>query len=113
MTTKAKPQFYFNNIKFNSSYYDTEIDDNIPRPINQSTSTLNSVLTLTNLSPIQTSWTVPATVITNYVNYNSLNSNLISNVSGTPTTITDLVLSEGIGSSISQKFKKFLLSMSR
>ena len=48
MSTKAKPKFFFNNIKFNSSYYDTEIDDNIPRPINQSTSTLNSVLTLTN-----------------------------------------------------------------
>ena len=99
---KAKPEFYFNNIKFNSSYYDTEINDNIPRPINQSTSVLNSVLTLTNLSPIQTSWTVPATVITNYVNYAS--PNLISNVSGTPTTITDLVLSSSLGSSTAQKF---------
>jgi len=93
MTTKAKPKFYFNNIKFNSSYYDTEIDDNIPRPINQSTSTLNSVLTLTNLSPIQTSWTVPATVITNYVNFNSVNSNLISNVSGTPYIINSISMS--------------------
>ena len=93
MTTKAKPKFYFNNIKFNSIYYDTEIDDNIPRPINQSTASLNNVLTLTNLSPIQTSWTVPATVITNYVNFNSVNSNLISNVSGTPYIINSISMS--------------------
>ena len=103
MTTKAKPKFYFNNIKFNSSYYDTEIDDNIPRPINQSTSTLNSVLTLTNLSPIQTSWTVPASVITNYVNFNTVAETLISNISGTPTTINTLVL-PSIGASINSKF---------
>ena len=101
MTTKAKPKFYFNNIKFNSSYYDTEIDDNIPRPINQSTSTLNSVLTLTNLSPIQTSWLTIPTQITSYVDFNNTTKILNSNVSG---NIVDLILSSSIGISTAQKF---------
>jgi hypothetical protein len=39
---QAKPKFYFNGIKFNSSYYDTEIDDNIPKPINQSTAKIST-----------------------------------------------------------------------
>jgi hypothetical protein len=101
MTTKAKPKFYFNNIKFNSSYYDTEIDDNIPRPINQSTSTVNSVLTLTNLSPIQTSWITIPTQITSYVDFNNTTKILNSNVSG---NIVDLILSSSIGVSTAQKF---------
>ena len=101
MTTKAKPKFYFNNIKFNSSYYDTEIDDNIARPINQSTSTLNSVLTLTNLSPIQTSWLNIPTQITNYVIFNNSTKILNSSVSG---NIVDLILSSSIGISTAQKF---------
>ena len=114
MTTQAKPKFQKTTF-FNSSFYDTEINNNITKqeasntylekPINYNTGIVNSVLTLTNTSPIQASWTTPATAITNYTNYNNTLKTLISNVSGTPTTITDLVLSSGIGSSLSQKFK--------
>ena len=102
MTTKARPQFYFSGIKFNSSYYDTVIDDSIPPPINQATAQINSVLTLTNQQPIQTSWITIPTQITNYVNYNNTTNILNSSISG---TVTDLVIANGIGSSFSQKFK--------
>jgi hypothetical protein len=62
-----------------------------------------SILTPSGSTP-STQWiTIPQ--ITNYTNYNNTNKTLISNVSGTPTTISDLVLSGGIGSSLSQKFK--------
>ena len=83
MTTQAKPKFYFTGIKFNSSYYDTEVDNTITKvevasqyiknPINNGTGPVNSVLTLTNATTKETTWTTPATVITNYVNYNSVN----------------------------------------
>jgi hypothetical protein len=113
MTTQAKPKFEKTTF-FNSSFYDTEINNNITKqeasntylekPINQSTGLLNSVLTLTNTTTKETSWTTPATAITNYVNYNNTSKNLISNVSGTPTTITDLIMSASIGASTPQKF---------
>ena len=62
-----------------------------------------SILTPSGSAP-STQWiTIPQ--ITDYTNYNNTNKTLISNVSGTPTTISDLVLSGGIGSSLSQKFK--------
>ena len=113
MTTQAKPKFQKTTF-FNSSFYDTEINNNITKqeasntylekPINQSTGLLNSVLTLTNTTTKETSWTTPATAITNYVNYNNTSKILISNVSGTPTTITDLIMSASIGASTPQKF---------
>ena len=113
MTTQAKPKFEKTTF-FNSSFYDIEINNNITKqeasntylekPINQSTGLLNSVLTLTNTTTKETSWTTPATAITNYVNYNNTSKNLISNVSGTPTTITDLIMSDSIGASTPQKF---------
>ncbi len=144
MTTQAKPLFYFNNIIFNTSYFDTEIDkslknyvnydptntklisnvnyiptditsltlttigqnDTINNQFNLPTNTFEanpkSILQLVNNTSRNTQWVTPATVITDYVNYS--NPNLISNVSGTPTTITDLVMSASIGSSTAQKF---------
>jgi hypothetical protein len=56
-------------------------------PSNSSTATTNSVLTI-NASTKATTWAVIPTQISNYVNYS--NPNLISNVSGTPTTISTL-----------------------
>jgi hypothetical protein len=72
-------------------------------PSNSSTAPLNSVLTLSNTSTKATTWTTISN-ITNYTNYNSTNKTLISNVSGTPTTVSDLVMSGSIGSSTAQKF---------
>ena len=113
MSYDNPPLYYFNGINFNPSFF-SEIDNNITqsegdnryleKPINQSTGLLNSVLTLTNTTTKETSWTTPATAITNYVNYNNTSKNLISNVSGTPTTITDLIMSASIGASTPQKF---------
>jgi phosphoheptose isomerase len=132
MTTKAKPLFYFNGIKFNTSFFDTEIDktlknyvnydptntklisnvnyiptditsltlttigqnDMIDNMFNLPTNTFEaspkSILQLVNNSSRNTQWVVPATVITDYVNYS--NPNLISNVSGTTTTISNLTV---------------------
>jgi len=73
-------------------------------PSNSSTATTNSVLTIDSTTKA-TTWAIIPTQISNYTNYNNTTKTLISNVSGTPTTITDLVLSSGIGSSLSQKFK--------
>jgi hypothetical protein len=61
-------------------------------PLNTSTAPLNSVLSLTNLTSKKTSWEPLPVPITDYTNYNSTNKTLISNVSGTPTTITDIQL---------------------
>ena len=143
MTTKAKPLHFFIGIKFNSAFYDTEIDKSlkdyvnynstnqqlvsnvnyIPTtitdlrltsigrvnqifnlPTNTSTASSNSILTLTDNITKNTTWTTPPTVIVNYVNYDNTAKTIISNVSGTPTTITDLVISSSIGSSIAQNF---------
>ena len=116
MTEQAPPEYLpFNGIQFNPAYYEQDIDNNITeyeanntylkKPINQNTGLINSVLTLTNTTTKEMQWTTPAAVITNYVNYDNVNKNLISNVSGTPSTITDLVISASIGSSTAQKFK--------
>ncbi len=59
-------------------------------PSNSSTGVLNSVLTLSNITTKATTWTQIPTQITNYVNYSS--PNLISNVSGTPTNISNLTI---------------------
>jgi hypothetical protein len=72
-------------------------------PSNSSTAPLNSVLTLSNTSTKATTWTTISNV-TNYTNYDSTNKTLISNVSGTPTTVSDIVMSGSIGSSTAQKF---------
>ena len=72
-------------------------------PSNTSSASVNSVLTLSNTSTKATTWTTISN-ITNYLNYNSTNKTLISNVSGTPTTVNDLVMSGSIGSSTAQKF---------
>jgi hypothetical protein len=72
-------------------------------PSNSSTASVNSVLTLSNISTKATTWTTIST-ITNYTNYDSTNKTLISNVSGTPTTVSDLVMSGSIGLSTPQKF---------
>jgi hypothetical protein len=63
-----------------------------------------SVLQLVSNSSRNTTWATPATVITDYTNYDNTNKTLISNVSGTPSTITDLVISSSLGSSTAQKF---------
>jgi hypothetical protein len=106
MTTQAKPKFYFTGIKFNSSYYDTVIDNNITKvavatqyiknPSNNSSGPVNSVLTLTNTTTNETTWVLPSTPVNNYVNYDTGTSTLISNVSSPPSTITNLVI-ENIG----------------
>ena len=98
MTEQAPPDYYFQNIIFNPKYYDNEVNNNITiyeanntylkKPIN--TGLVNSVLTLTNTTTKEMQWTSPAVAITNYVNYDSGTSSLISNVSGTPTTITSI-----------------------
>jgi hypothetical protein len=72
-------------------------------PSNTSTASVNSVLTLSNISTKATTWTTIST-ITNYTNYDSTAKTLISNVSGTPTTVSDLVMSGSIGLSTPQKF---------
>ena len=72
-------------------------------PSNTSTAPLNSVLTLSNTTNKTTTWTTISNV-TNYTNYNSTNKTLISNVNGTPTTVSDLVMSGSIGLSTPQKF---------
>ena len=116
MTEQAPPEYLpFNGIQFNPAYYEQDIDNNITeyeanntylkKPINQNTGLINSVLTLTNTTTKEMQWTTPPTVITNYTNYDNVNKNLISNVSGNPSIITDLVLSASIGSSTAQKFK--------
>ena len=114
MTTQAKPKFYFTGIKFNSSYYDTEVDNTITKvevasqyiknPINNATGPVNSVLTLTNTTTKETTWTTPATVITNYVNYTPALYELVTNVSGTPSTIVRLTVNESIGRNTAQRF---------
>jgi hypothetical protein len=67
-------------------------DHKFKLPSNTSTASLNSVLTLTNLSTKSTNWVPIPTQISNYVNYS--NPNLISNVSGTPTTISNLSIGD-------------------
>ena len=113
MTTQAKPKFYFSGIRFNSSYYDTVIDNTITKvavatqyikiPINNATGPLSSVLTLTNTTTKETTWVLPSAPVTNYVNYDTGTSTLISNVSSPPSTITNLVI-ENIGKTNTQKF---------
>ena len=98
MTEKPVPDFTFQNLIFNPAYYDNEVNNNITiyeanntylkKPIN--TGLVNSVLTLINTTTKEMQWTSPAVAITNYVNYDSGTSSLISNVSGTPTTITSI-----------------------
>lgn len=61
-------------------------------PLNTSTAPLNSVLSLTNLTSKKTSWEPLPVPITDYTNYNNTNKTLISNVSGTPTIISDIQL---------------------
>jgi hypothetical protein len=58
-------------------------------PSNSSTATLNSVLTLSNITTKATTWTV-IPIINNYVSYNTATKQIINNVSGTPTTISGL-----------------------
>jgi len=93
MTEQAPPEYLpFIGIQFNPAYYEQEIDNNITeyeanntylkKPINQNTGLINSVLTLTNTTTKEMQWTTPPTVITNYTNYDIVNKNLISNVSG-------------------------------
>ena len=62
-------------------------------PSNTSSASVNSVLTLSNTSTKATTWTTISN-ITNYLNYNSTNKTLISNVSGTPTTVSDLSIGD-------------------
>ena len=62
-----------------------------------------SILTASGTAP-STQWISLPSAITNYTNYNNTNKTLISNVSGTPTTITDLVMSSSVGSSTAEKF---------
>jgi len=73
-------------------------------PSNSSTAPLNSFLSLTNTSTKTTSWVSIPSAITNYLNYDSTNKTLISNVSGTPTTVSDLVANTTIGKSLIEKF---------
>ncbi len=74
-------------------------------PTNCSTAPAGAVLSI-NVA----SGTAPSTIwttipnITNYTNYDSTNKTLISNVSGTPTTVSDLVMSGSIGLSTPEKF---------
>ena len=73
-------------------------------PSNSSTASVNSVLTLSNISTKATTWVSLPTAITNYTKYDNTTKTLISNVSGTPTTVIDLVMSGSIGSSTVEKF---------
>ena len=99
MSAENPPTYNFPGIQFNPSFFDNENNisqyeaDNtyLKKPINQNIGLLNSILTLTNVgTPKESSWTIPVAAITNYVNYDSVTSSLISNVSGTPTTITSI-----------------------
>ena len=67
-------------------------------PSNTSTASLNSVLTLSNTTIVKATTWVPLSSILNYTNYDNTAKTLISNVSGTPTTITDLIISGNIKS---------------
>jgi hypothetical protein len=69
-------------------------------PSNSSTASVNSVLTLSNISTKATTWVSLPTAITNYANYDNTTKTLISNVSGTPATITSLNVSGSILSSV-------------
>ena len=80
------------------------INNQFNLPTNTFEANPKSVLQLVSNSSRNTTWATPATVITDYTNYDNTNKTLISNVSGTTSTITDLVISNSLGSSIAQKF---------
>jgi hypothetical protein len=109
----ATAQQLENNTSFGTSYITdlivssslgSSIAQKFVLPSNSSTSTVGQVLSILNASTKTTQWITIPTQISNYVNFDNVSKTIISNVSGTPTTITDLVISSSLGSSTTQKF---------
>ena len=65
-------------------------------PNNTSTCTVGQVLSILNATTKTSQWITIPTQISSFVNYNLATSNLISNISGTPSTITSISLSGAI-----------------
>jgi hypothetical protein len=60
-------------------------------PVNTSTATIGQILSISVISPNkQTQWINAPPTITNYMSYNTETTEIINNVSGTPTTISGL-----------------------
>ena len=111
MSVENPPTYNFNGINFNPSFY---IDNNtitkeevtngyIKNPINNSTGLVNNILTLTNTSPIQTSWMSSPTQISDYVRFNPTTNDLSRLLNGSASTISLLTVST-FGSSTAQRF---------
>jgi hypothetical protein len=74
-------------------------------PNNTSTTANGRILSILDAATKTTQWISPPPSITDYMSYNGTTFNMSTNVSGTPTIITDIVVSNTVGSAKTQAFK--------
>jgi hypothetical protein len=74
-------------------------------PNNTSTTVNGQILSILNATSKTTQWITPPPSITDYMQYNTSTFNMSTNVSGTPTIITDIVVGNTVGSTKLQAFK--------
>jgi hypothetical protein len=82
-----------------------KIDEGFQLPNNTSLSSDGYILSILNETTKTTHWVAPPPSITDYMQYNTTSFNMSTNVSGTPTIITDIVVSNTIGAAKMQAFK--------
>ena len=73
-------------------------------PSNTSIGTSGQVLSILDATSKTTQWITPTAPLNDYVTYNTTTNALVNNVSGTPTNISTLVLSDTLGISYAQRF---------
>lgn len=74
-------------------------------PNNTSTTSNGQILSILNATTKTTQWIAPPPTIIDYMQYNTATFKMSTNVSGTPTIITDIVVSNTVGSAKTQAFQ--------
>ena len=112
MSVENPPTYNFNGINFNPSFYtnnntitkEEAANEYLKNPINNSSGVVNNVLTLTNTSPIQTSWSSASASVNDYVRYSPTTFEISRILSGVPTVISSLTINTALGRNTLQRF---------